>query len=177
MSAPRRALVGGLLAACHSPTIDVLVPSSPASEPDGGEHVDAGDAGTSDVTTVYTSCDAVWALAQPYDRCEDLDDGCLRELDECWVEAYFCEGGLLYPYSENTCQCEDDVDCGEGFYCIENSCYACDADPPCDPCAEGHEFVYRNGCQTCECAPSAQCAEPSPEGCARACASNPCAKE
>jgi hypothetical protein len=163
-----------LVAGCDSPTVEVLLPRTtpPGSHDDDGDGDGSVDADADDDDelptddfpaddledpVVYTDCESVLAFAQGGERCEDLpEEGCFEE-DECSVRAFYCELGQLYPYSEEKCGCVDDLECEPGFLCAGNHCHECAWDQTCDPCPEGQDYLMRNGCPTCQCAPPGQC--------------------
>jgi hypothetical protein len=153
-----RGLLLVLLVACDSPSVEVLVPhSDPAPDVTDDGDEDTGDSSDPGEPVIYSDCDSVWASAQPYDRCANLpDEGCPLE-DECRLEVFYCESGLLFQYAEDKCPCQDDLECGPGYLCAGDHCLLCPDDQECDPCPDGHDYLMRNGCQTCECAPLGEC--------------------
>jgi hypothetical protein len=159
-----------LAAACDSPTVDVLVPhgSSPGTSDDGDGSSDGDEpqdddfaADDLDEPVVFSDCASVLAFALGGERCEDLpEEGCSEE-DACTLRAFYCEAGHLYPYTEDRCECVDDLACAPGFLCAGSHCYECEWDVTCEPCPDGQDYLMRNGCPTCQCAPPGQCHDDS----------------
>jgi hypothetical protein len=114
-----------------------------------------------------TSCADVWVLGDPGDAC-DLAAPCTRPTPmqtECCTDFAYCRMGSLVM--DTTCNpdcapCIDDSQCqpGAAICGVAGLCEPCTTIAPCDPmtiCPPGWQFLSRNGCPTCECAPPDEC--------------------
>jgi hypothetical protein len=136
---------------------------------------------------VIDSCDEVWAFGEPGDACA-LDEPCDRPtpMDEtCCIDFAYCRNGELVM--DVSCDldcfaCVDDHGCPAGAaVCNNQICEPCPLTPAggmdCGfSCPEDWEFLTRNGCPTCDCAPPSECdlgetmcMTNSPDGIARHC--------
>ena len=119
---------------------------------------------------IIRSCDEAWALGATGVPC-DFDGSCVRDSPAdpmCCTQFAYCRVDELVidlTCNPDCAPCADDTSCAYGAaICEGNACEPCPIDPDgmlnCAPCPFGWDYLTRNGCLTCECAPASECALP-----------------
>ena len=117
-----------------------------------------------DPAGVVTSCDEAQTAA-PGMPCafDGTCDWTSPELPGCCTQYAYCtdDGLVADVFCDPSCACRDDAACAFGLeICDGQRCAPCPSTDVCPPCPDGWRRLLRNGCETCECAPAAECDAP-----------------